>query len=93
MYMFYCPRCGRFEEDLNNVYPLELDRRLYKRMTDYRGGRGKVITYYKCPDCDCLEAGSMINTGDKDYFKTIVTHYHECCKDNNITMGGITIIK
>lgn len=74
---FYCPECGDNGYDIFDYKQF----RVVKTGISMRGGWGRPITFYKCPKCGNVLAGSMDFRGwtesQEHYAKVIISGYNE----------------
>lgn len=78
MNIFYCSKCNKWEDNISNVFTTEKEKRENYTIPNLRGGYGRAITHYKCPDCGNLLAGSMLLLSDDevDYIKHTIDFYY-----------------
>jgi len=71
MDLFYCPNCEKEDYEINI-------KTLIKTIINCRGGYGRIITHYVCPECGNLLAGYIANVrkDDIDYYKSIIKDYN-----------------
>lgn len=73
---FYCPECEDNGYDIFDYKQL----RIAKTGVSMRGGWGRPITFYKCPKCENVLAGSMDfrgwNENQEHYAKIIISGYN-----------------
>lgn len=75
--LFYCPQC---KEEGVNLFT-EKEWRNMRTVSHPRDGWGRPVTFYKCPKCGNVLAGSMdINGWEEkcwEYVKSVIKGYNE----------------
>ena len=69
-YYFYCPNCGKEEEE---------SKLPEGTVSNIRDGFGMPISHYECPNCNNLDAGFMServgNKDEKKYYQSVIEKY------------------